>query len=157
MAVASGAYDCVLSTAVNINTCVPKPGFPPQDRGELDNDALWASIVTGVDAAYMAPTYGSVGAVEAILVKYAVENNLSYETVDEIFVNYLIGKRREALLNPKATRVSMTYEQEAKMLGFDNVKDYPLSPKFNPPMGTMVRARFLGQSVDAAAQRMQHR
>ena len=39
-AVASGRYDCVLSAAVNINTCVPKGNHLPFLRGEMSNDDL---------------------------------------------------------------------------------------------------------------------
>lgn len=151
LAVASGAYDCVISGAVNINTCVPDPGKPPHERREFDNDALWASMASALDAAYIAPTYGGVGQVEAILVRYQIENNLTTDQINDMFINYLIGKRREAMLNPKATKAVIPFEQEAKMMGFDNVKDYLLSKRFNPPMGTLIRARFLGSVVDGAS------
>lgn len=151
LAVASGRYDCVMTGAVNINSSVPDPGKPPFDRHEMDNETLLASMATSADSAYIAPTYGSVGPVEALLVRYAMENDLSKDTVDEMFTNYLIGKRNEALLNPKAALVKCSYEDEAKMFGFDSVKDYLLSNKFNPKMGTYVRARFLGKAIDGAA------
>lgn len=151
LAVASGAYDCVLTGAVNINSCVPEPGKPPHVRKEFDNDALWSSMASAVDSAYMAPTYGSVGQVEAILVRYMMDNNLTREQIDDMFINYLLCKRREAMMNPKATKAKISFEQEAKMMGFDNPKDYLLSKKFNPPMGTLIRARFLGSVVDGAS------
>ena len=151
MAVASGQYDCVMATAVNINTCVPRPGYPPHIREDLDNDTMWENVYSGVDAAYEKPTYGGVGPVEAILVKYAIDYGLSFDQIDECFINYIIGKRKEALLNPKALMVKLPYEEEAKMFGFESVNDYLLSNKFNPPLGSFVRARFLGQGVDAAS------
>ena len=150
-AVASGQYDCVISAGVNINSSVPVPMYPPHVRDDQDNDTLWASIYTGIDAAYEKPTYGGVGPVEAALVRYAIDNKLSREQVDEIFVNYLISKRKEALLNPKATLVQMTYEEEAIKFGYENVKDYLFDDRFNPRLGTYIRARFLGASVDAAS------
>ena len=151
LAVASGMYDCVITGAVNINSCVPDPGKPPMDRKEFSNDALWSSMASAVDAAYMAPTYGSVGQVEALLVRYMMDNDLTREQIDDMFVNYVLCKRREALLNPKATKITMTFEQEAQMMGFDNPKDYLLNDRFNPPMGTLIRARFLGSVVDGAS------
>lgn len=150
-AVASGQYDCVISAAVNINSSVPGPSYPPHVRKDQDNDTLWASIYTGTDAAYEKPTYGGVGPVEASLVRYVIDNKLSRDQVDEIFVNYLISKRKEALKNSKAALVTMSYEDEAKHFGFGNVKDYLFSNKYNPPLGTYIRARFLGASVDGAS------
>jgi len=151
MAVASGLYDCVLSTAVNISKSVPKPAYPPHIRGQQDPDVLWGSLWTGSDAAYQKPGFGGVTPLEAVLVRYAAENNLTYEELDQCFVNYLVSKRKEALLNPKAVLVKETYEEEAKRFGFDNVKDYLFSNKFNPKMGTLIRSKFLGATVDGAS------
>ncbi len=152
LAVASGKYDCVITGAVNINTCAPKAAcYPPHLRKDLDNEEIWNNVYTGIDPAYQKPAYGSAGPVEAILIRYAAENGLSPEQIDEMFVNYLLGKRKEALLNPKALLVQQTYEEEAKMFGFDNPKDYLLSNRFNPPVGSYIRARFLGAGVDAAS------
>ena len=151
MAVASGQYDCVITTAVNISKSVPKYAYPPHIRGEQDPDVMWGSIWTGIDAAYQKPGFGGVAPLEAILVKYAATYNLTYADLDQCFVNYLISKRAEALLNPKALLVTETYEDEAKKFGFDSVKDFLLSNKFNPPMGTLIRARFLGNVADGAS------
>ena len=151
MAVASGQYDCVISTAVNISLSVPGYAYPPHIRGTQDPDVMWGSIWTGTDAAYQKPGLGGVAPVEAILVRYAVENNLTYADLEQCFVNYLISKRREALLNPKALMAKETYEDEAKRFGFDDVKDFLYSNKFNPPMGSLLRARFLGNVVDGAS------
>ena len=151
LAVASGMYDVVLTGAVNINKSVPDPGKPPMERKEFDNDALWSSMASACDSAYISPTYGSVGQPEALLLRYMMDNNLTRETIDDMFVSYLLSKRREALLNPKAVMVTQTYEDEAKMMGFDNPKDYLLNDRFNPLMGLLIRARFLGMVVDGAS------
>lgn len=150
-AVASGQYDCVITVGVNINTTVPRPCYPPYIRQKQDNDVFWEAMYTGVDAAYEKPAYGGAGPMEAILVRYAIDHKLTRDDINETFVNYLIGKRKEALLNPKALRATMTYEEEAKQFGFDNVHDYLFSNKYNPPMGTLLRAQFMGQGVDAAS------
>jgi len=150
-AVASGHYDCVISGAVNVNLSVPKVSYPPHIRMEQDNDVKWEALYTGVEAAYEKPGYGGVGPVEACLVKYAIDYNLSRDQIDEMFNNYLISKRKEAIMNPKALMAQMSYEDEAKHFGFDSVRDYLYNNKFNPPMGTYIRARFLGAGVDAAS------
>lgn len=151
MAVASGRYECVISAAVNINLSVPRYAYPPHIRGKQDNDAMWGAIWTGTDAAYERPSYGGMGPVEAILVKYAIDNHLAKDDLDEVFTNYLVSKRREALLNPKAIMVTETYEEEATRHGFSSVKEFLMSNKYNPSMGGIIRTRFLGAVVDGAS------
>lgn len=151
MAVASGKYDMVLSGCVNINSSVPKPMYPPFERTTLDNEELWAEVYSGIDAAYQKPSYGSAGPVEAVIVRYAIENNLKPSDIDDMFIGYLLSKRREALTNPKALRVTMTYEEEAKKYDFDNPRDYLMDDIFNPRLGAYIRSQFLGATVDAAS------
>ncbi len=151
LAVASGQYDCVISGAVNINFSSATTGYPPYLRHKTDWDDLAASTICASDAAYQKPSYGGMAPLEAILVRYAIENGLTYDNLDECFVNYLVSKRGEALLNPKAVLVNQTYEEEAKSFGFDTVKDYLFSNKFNPRMGSLIRRRFLGAAVDGSS------
>lgn len=151
LAVASGRYDTVLSGAVNINSCVQKPGMPPQDRVKFDNDALWASVYAATDTAYVRPGYGGVGPTEAVLASYAAKYGLAREQIDDSYVGYLTSKRREALLNPRQTRVTMSYEDEAKAMGFDSVRDYLTSDVYNPYLGLLVRAQYLGQILDGSS------
>ena len=151
LAVASGKYDCVISGAVNINTSVPKGCYPPFVREQLDNETLWNEVYSAIDAAYEKPTYGSVGPVEALLEAYAIKYGVTRDEIDDCFVNYIIGKRAEALKNPKAINVKRTYEEEARRFKFTDIKKYLLDNRFNPLMGSIVRARFLGTGVDAAA------
>jgi len=151
MAVASGVYDCVLSAATNISSCVPKPAYPPHIRGAQDTETMWAGMWTGIDPGYEKPGIGGIGSVEAIIVRYAKMYGLSYKQIEEILVNYLMAQRKVALLNPKCGLVKDTYEEEAKRFGFDNVRDFLFNNKFNPPMGTLIRARFLGAIADGAS------
>ena len=150
-AVASGQYDCVVTLGIGINSSVPIPAYPPHIRKDQDNDTMWESLYTGVEAGYEKPTYGGVGPMEAVLVRYAIQHNLSRDDIDETFVNYVLCKRKEALLNPKALRITMTYEEEAKKHGFDDVRDYLFSKRYNPPMGTLIRSQYMGQTVDCAS------
>lgn len=151
MAVASGAYDCVISGGVNINQSVPKYAYPPHIRGEQDPDVMWGSIWTGTDAAYQKPGLGGIACIEAGLVTYCKKYGLNYKQIEDIFVNYMMLKRKEALLNPKCLRVKESYEDEAKRFGFNSVHDYLTNNKFNPIMSSMIRARFLGAVVDGAS------
>lgn len=152
MQVASGAYDIVLAGSVQINSTVPeKSGYPPQFRRKLSPEELFDTVLMATDPAYEKPGTGGFGPVETILVRYVKQYGLSYDDVDEMFVNYLMSQRNVALKNPKATLITQSYEDEARQFGFDNVHDYLFSNKYNPLMGTLLRGRFVGQMVDGAA------
>jgi len=151
LAVASGMYDCVISGAVNINKSVPKYAYPPHIRVQQDPDVMWAGIWTGIDAAYQKPGSSGLASLESSLFNYCSKHGINTKQVEEIFINYLLQKRKEALLNPKALMSQKTYEDEAKGFGFDSVKDYLLSNKYNPLMTSMVRHKFIGLVVDGAS------
>ena len=151
MMVASGVYDCVISTAVNINSTTPVYALPPYIRCEQTSDEMWGTIWTGTDAAYSKPYVGGMAISDSSIICYCKQYGISFDEIDEAIVNYMIKKREEALLNPKAITVTETYEQEAKRFGFDSVKKYLLDNRYDPRMGFFVRARTLGKVVDGAS------
>ncbi len=152
-AIASGRYDCIISGSVNVNTCVPVKGcYPPFVRGPQSNDALWDSVWSAADPAYDKPGYGGGGALDADVVDYCVKNHVTLQQMDDAYVNFLLGKRKEAVMNPIAVTCNISFEEEAKMMGFSDPHDYLKSETFNPRMGTTLRARYIGQTnVDAGA------
>ena len=77
----------------------------------MDNETLWNNVYSGMDPAYEKPGYGGSGPVEAIAVRYAAQYGLTLDQLDDCFVNYIISKRKEALLNPKALMIKNTYEE----------------------------------------------
>lgn len=151
MMVASGVYDCVISAAVNINSTIPEYAMPPFIRSELSNDELWSTIWTGVDAAYSKPYIGGMAISDSGIIRYCKQFNIPFDDIDNAIVNYMIKKREEALLNPKAITVKETYEEEARRFRFDSVKKYLLDNRFNPRMGWFIRAKTLGKVVDGAS------
>lgn len=150
-AVASGIYDCVISGAVNINLSQPLASRPPHIRETLSAETLTEGINAAVDAAYEKPGQGGVGCMEGILLSYRRKYGYSFRNIDEALGTYMIGARRQAKMNPKAVTVTETYEEEAKRQGFNNTLDYVLDNKYNPRMGTLIRAKFLGKTVDGAS------
>lgn len=150
MAVASGMYDTVLTTAVNISSSVPKPAYPPHLRGPLDPEILVAEIYTGIDPGYEKPGTGGVGPVEAVIVEYCRQHGVSFGEIEEAAVEYLLNQRKQAQLNPKAPLVTESYEEEAKRFGFADPKDYLLNNMFNPRLGGLIRARYMGVPADGA-------
>lgn len=150
-AVASGYFDVVISGAVNINLSTPYPAYPPYIRRQMPSNELWDTIFTGIDNTYEKEGEGGAGCNEAAIIAYAKKYGISFEDLETAEVNYLIQKREEALMNPKNTTVDITLEEEAKQAGFDNVRDYLTSNKFNPRMGSFFRGRFIGKTIDGAS------
>jgi len=151
MAVASGFYDCVLSAAVNINHTAPRHAYPPHIRGPLDNDMLWEAIFTSIDPAYEKPGTGGVGPLDALITGYCKKYGVSFKEMWEAAVSYILNQRKQALLNPKAKLATESYADEAQRFGFSDARDYLLSDTFNPLLGGVVRARFMGAVADGAS------
>ena len=150
-AIASGLYDAVLVTGVNINFSVPKFGYPPYIREPLSNDDLWDNVYTGVDAAYVRPAVGGLSSYDGSVLDYCREYGISLDDFDDALIHYIISKRREAVANPKAKLAVETYEEEAARFGFSNAYDYLKSRKFNPFVSYTGRSRILGWAQDAAS------
>lgn len=150
-AVASGMYDCVISGAVNINLSTPYPGIPPFVRRQMPNSELWDTIFTGTDNTYEKAGEGGAGCNEAYMIGYAKKYGIPFDKMEDAMIVYVEQKRFEALMNPKNTSVTQTLEEEAKAMGFDRVHDYMTSNKFNPRMGSWLRARFVGRTIDGAS------
>jgi acetyl-CoA C-acetyltransferase len=150
-AVAGGMYDAVLVTGVNINMSMPKSYYPPHIRFDYDNETLWDNVYLGMDAAYIRPSTGGLAPYDSDLMVYSKTYGISLEEIDEAFLQYLIDKRREAVLNPKAALTTESFEEEGKRFGFDNAHDYLKSKKYNPFISYTGRGKFMGWAMDGAA------
>lgn len=150
-AVASGMFDCVISTAVNINLTTPYAGIPPFIRRLMPNSDLWDTIYTGTDSTYEKAGEGGAGCNEAYVIGYSKKHGIPLQKLEDGMIAYVEQKRNEALLNPKNTSVDITLEEEAKSFGFNSVHDYLTSNKYNPRMGSWLRAKFVGKTVDGAS------
>ena len=150
-AVASGMYDAVLVGAVNINSTMPvKGGYPHHLRKKMSHDEMWDTIWTGYDSDH--EKVFNPGALDAAAVAYCKEYGVTPEDLQEAYITYMIHEREQVLHNPKAIMQKETFAQEAKRFGFDDPREYLRDPRFNPPMGTVIRGRHLGLSgVDGAS------
>ena len=151
MAVASGAYDIVITGGVNILKSTPTPGYPPHLRGKMSNETMWAAIYSALDPCYTRMASGGIGALEAWLWKYLKEYGYTPEYADKAFTTYSINQREDALRNPKALVCKETMAEEAKRFRFSDPMDYLLNDRYNPVMGSMIRGRFLGNMIDGAS------
>ena len=151
MLVASGMYDVVLSSGVGFNTTVPVATRPPFLRTNLDNDVFWEGMYYAVEPGYDKPGNAGVGNAEAAIIRYLKEYGYSLKNYDEAMSVYIQGQRINSIKNPKAHLFKKPFEEEAKEMGFDSVDEYMNSDIFNPKVGSILRAKYLGQAVDGAA------
>ncbi len=150
-AVAAGAAECVMSTAVGITQSSPIMAYPPHIRGQLDEKTMWEAINTGMDCAYEKPGASTSTGPEGQVLRYAKEFGVSFDDLDLAQAQYAIDARKNALLNPKATLFDKTYEQEAEEMGFDDVYEFLTDEFLNPRAGTFLRMRFIGLHADGAS------
>lgn len=151
--VASGKYDTVISIGVNINSCKAKVGGLPFERNEKASlSDIWDGVYCAFDPAYEKPMTGGNGGVEALAVKYMVDNNMTFKDMDDACIGWMKSENRAGLLNPKALMCQTTLEEDAKAHGCASVEEYLTNPKYNPNVGSVVRSLFLGDvNVDGAS------
>lgn len=150
-AVASGDCDIVLSGGVNINSTAAFPSVPPFIRRKLPSDEFWAYINTGIDSNYEKIGEGGSAPIEAQAIDYLRKNHFTYADADMAQAVYAIKSREGALSNPRAANAAMSFEEEAKKAGCSSAIEYLLSNKFNPRLGSFLRARFIGTACDGAS------
>lgn len=152
MAVASGAYDCVLSGGLSCVSSHPaKDLYPPHLREATDMLAVWIAAESGNDLAYENPGGSSAAAIATQAVAYCKKFGVSFDQLDEAMNNYLQVQRRHALTNPKTTIVTESFEDEAKRFGFNDVDSYLKSDIYNPRTATVGRAKHSGLFLDGGS------
>ena len=151
MMVASGMYDVVMSVNVGINSTAPLASRPPYLRAPIDNDLLWEGMYYTVEAAYDKPGNAGVGEAEAMIINYLRTHGYTFDDYDQMMVAYLTMQRKNVLKNPKGHLFNQTFEEEAKLMGFDSVEEYLRNDIFNPRVGSILRANYMGRGVDGSA------
>jgi len=151
MAVASGAYDVVLSGGVNINQSKAPLGYPPHLREALPFPELYFAFnAFGDDAAYLYPGSSVFGPLDAAALSYGKKYGLSLDQLSAAMNKAAVISRHNAINNPKCASVKETLEEEATKFGFTDVNEY-LNSKYNPPMGTIQRLKYMSATVDGAS------
>ena len=135
-AVASGAYDIVLSGCSEQGTGMPDGNTPAFMRVPLTSEVLFPDLDSGMNH-------------DDWINYYAKENNLTKEQVDDILAHQAYHFRRAAALCPRAMR-RKTYDEIAKEAGFDDVWEYFKSPS-NPRMTQYLRTASDSSVADGAA------
>ena len=149
-AVASGAYDIVLTGACDQGTGMPDGNNPSSFRVPLTSEVLFPDLDSIFDRAYGRFLGGGPGMNHDDWINfYAMENGLDADQIDDILSHQAYHFRRAAALCPRAMRRT-TYDELAKEAGFDSVWDYMKSPH-NPKMTQYLRTASDSCVADGAA------
>ena len=149
-AVASGAYDIVLTGACDQGTGMPDGNTPDHMRTALTTEVLFPDLDSIFDRAYGRYLGGGPGMNHDDWINlYATENNLSAEQIDDVLSHQAYHFRRAATLCPRAIRRT-PFEQLAKEAGYDDVWEYMRSPH-NPKMSQYLRTSSDSCVADGAA------
>ncbi|GFI32822.1 putative acetyl-CoA C-acetyltransferase YhfS [Lachnospiraceae bacterium] len=149
-AVASGAYDIVLSGCSEQGTGMPDGNTPDHMRTALTSEVLFPDLDSIFDRAYGRYLGGGPGMNHDDWINYyAHENGLTAEQVDDVLNHQAYHFRRNATLCPRAIRRT-PYDEMAKEAGFDDVWEFMKSPH-NPRMSQYLRTSSDSCVADGAA------
>ena len=127
-AVASGAYDVVLTGCCDQGTGMPDGNTPDHMRTALTTEVLFPDLDSIFDRAYGRYLGGGPGMNHDDWINfYAKENHLSAEQIDDVLNHQAYHFRRAAELCPRAIRRT-PYDKLAKDAGYDDVWEYMKSP-----------------------------
>ncbi len=149
-AVASGAYDIVLTGGADQGTGMPDGVTPDHMRIPLSTEVLFPDLDSIFDRAYGRFLGGGPGMNHDDWINYyAHENDLSPEIIDDVLAHQAYHFRRAAALCPRAIRRT-TFEELAAEAGYEDVWEYMRSPK-NPKMTQYLRTASDSCVADGAA------
>lgn len=150
MAVASGAYDIVLTGACDMGTGMPDGVTPAHIRTALTTEVLFPDLDSIFDRAYGRFLGGGPGMNHDDWINYyAHENGLSADEIDDVLNHQSYHMRRAGALCPRAIR-RKTFDEMAAEAGYDDVWAFMKSPK-NPKMTQYLRTSSDSCVADGAA------
>ncbi len=151
MAVASGAYDIVLTGACDMSFSKFVPGKPSYFREILTNEIFATQCLPALyDKSYATPSLGANPmASDGWMEEYRLENNMTPEQIDDILCNVAYNSRRAASLNPRALYYQQDYEKLAAEAGM-SVTEY-LHSDNNFMLSYLLRRDFFEARADGAA------
>ena len=150
MAVASGAYDVVLTGCCDQGTGMPDGNTPDHMRTALTTEVLFPDLDSIFDRAYGRYLGGGPGMNHDDWINfYARENGLTPEQIDDVLNHQAYHFRRAAELCPRAIRRT-SFDKMAKEAGYDDVWEYMKSPQ-NPKMTQYLRTSSDSCVADGAA------
>ncbi len=149
-AVASGAYDIVLTGGVEMALGIPDGKKPAHFRKPCTTDVIIPDLDNIYERNYSRYLGGPAGIIyDDWMNYYQMQNHLTDEQIDEMLNVTAYNGRRAAVLNPLAL-MRESYDDIAKDVGFENPMDY-LKSQFNPKMTQYLRVSGNAPSADGAA------
>ncbi len=151
MAVASGAYDLVLTGGCDMSFSRAIPGRPSIFREVVGNEEftqVWLKML--YDKSYAMPSLGpNPMASDGWMEKYRLENNMTPEQIDDILCRIAYHSRRAAAQNPRALYYQQSYDDEAAEYGMS--PDEYLHSDHNPMLSYLLRRGYFEARCDGAA------
>ena len=150
MAVASGAYDVVLTGACDLASTLPVEHMPSHIRQDFTLDVMIPSLDKIYDRAYGRPLDGAFGvSFDNWINEYSMQYDLTADQIDDALNGLTKSLRRGAVLNPLAW-YETTVEEDAKAAGFDTADEY-LKSMYNPSVTQYLRVTGFEKKCDGAA------
>lgn len=147
--VASGAYDIVLSGAIETAVSYAQAGKPAWMRRESTMEELIPNLATIWSKDYTAPSKAANAmCADAWLDEYARENGLSKQQVDDVLCMMAKTCREAAVLNPLGGSHE-TFDEVGAQFGMSG--DEFLRSQFNPFASKYLRMSNFELDVDGAA------
>ena len=149
-AVASGAYDIVLTGSCDMGTGMPDGNTPAHRRVPLTSEVLFPDLDSIFDRAYGRYLGGGPGMNHDDWINYYTkENGLTKEQIEDALNHQAYHFRRAAALCPRAMRRT-TYDELARKAGYDDVWEY-MKSAHNPRMTQYLRTSSDSSVADGAA------
>lgn len=150
LAVASGAYDMVLTGAVDMSDTLPVSNAPSHIRREFTMDEMIPALDKIYENAYSRQLLGPAGFIwDEWMGEYARENGLSDDQVDEVMNAIAYHSRRAAVAHPLAYH-TQSYDEMAAEVGLGSGMEF-LGSMFNPKMSATLRVSGIETKCDGAA------
>ena len=146
-AIASGKYDIVLTGGIDFGDAVAIQGKPAYMRESVSFETFQKSTNWLLDNAYSRYFLCTVGQ-DNTGVWYQKHAGLTDDEIDKALCQLAIINRDNAKVNPLAVE-HVTYEEEAKAAGYDDVMEY-MQSSHNPKLGTTQRVSGLEHKCDGA-------
>ena len=151
MAVASGAYDIVLSACCDMASTLPVKGKPSCFRQEFPFSMLLQDLDSVYERAYTRSFSGGAGVnADDWIQNYAQTYGLTDEQVDLALNSIAYSSRRAAVLNPLAYHTE-SYDELAQKAGLANGMEFLSSQSTNPRMSQYLRTSGIETKTDGAA------
>ena len=148
--VASGAYDTVLTGAVDLAATLPVDDAPAHMRKDFPLEVMLPSIGFVYDRAYGRPLDSAFGiSFDNWINKYVLDYDLTDEQIDDALIALAKDLRRAAVANPLAF-YDKTYDEVAAEAGAESADAF-LRSMANPKVTQYLRVSGFETKCDGAA------